>query len=103
LPESPRVGTRLRFALRDADLAREDLRAALAHVTPANAAIHLGASDRGRALFGHAGLECALVSQALAPAPVVGHFGSFEIAPVGGRPAQLWHAGVVVALDGGDR
>ena len=103
LPEPLRVGTAFRFALRDADLAREDLREALARVAPARAALYLGASDRGRALFRHSGLESALVAQALAPAPVAALFGSFEIAPLGGSLVHLAHAGVVVALDGGDR
>jgi small ligand-binding sensory domain FIST len=100
LPEPPRVGSRLGFALRDADLAREDLRDALGRVAPARAALYLGASDRGQALFRHAGLEAAIVAQAFAPAPIAGLFGSFEIAPLGGAPAHLAHAGVVVALDG---
>lgn len=97
LPEPPRVGSVLWFALRDADLAREDLREALGRVTPARAAIYLGASDREQ-LFRHAGLESSIVAQALAPAPVAGLFGSFEIAPQGGAPAHLAHAGVVVTL-----
>jgi hypothetical protein len=72
LPEPPRVGSRLGFALRDADLAREDLRDALGRVAPARAALYLGASDRGQALFRHAGLEAAIVAQAFAPAPIAG-------------------------------
>lgn len=98
LPEPVRVGSRLWFALRDADLAREDLRDALVRVAGADACLYFGASDRGRALFRHEGLESALVAQALAPAPLAALFGSFEIAPLGGSLAQLGHAGVIVAL-----
>jgi small ligand-binding sensory domain FIST len=98
LPEPPRVGSALWFALRDADLAREDLRAALAQATPARAALYLAASDRGESLFAHAGLEAAIVAREVAPAPVAGLFGSFEIAPLGGAPAQLAHAAVVVGM-----
>ena len=98
LPERARVGSALWFALRDADLARDDLRSALVRATPARAALYLGASDRGRALFRHEGLESAIVAQALAPAPFAGFFGSFELAPLGGSLAHLAHAAIVVAL-----
>ena len=99
LPESLRVGTLLRFALRDADLAREDLSRALASVgRPASAGLYLSSSARGRALFQHPGLESALVASALAPAPLAGLFGSFEIAPLAGSLELLAHAGVLVAI-----
>ncbi|MCU0669623.1 MAG: FIST C-terminal domain-containing protein [Myxococcota bacterium] len=96
---SPRVGSRLRFALRDADLAREDLAHTLAGLGPAALGLHLCASDRGRALFRHEGLESALVACALAPAAVAALFGSFEIARIGGALEQLAHASVIVAVD----
>ncbi len=99
LPEPLRVGTVLRFALRDADLAREDLRFALDAIeAPASAGLYLSSSARGGALFRHSGLESALVARALAPAPVAGLFGSFEIAPLAGSPELLAHAGVLVAF-----
>lgn len=97
--ESPRVGSRLRFALRDADLAREDLTRALTRLGPAALGLHLCASDRGRALFRHQGLESALVARALAPAAVAALFGSFEVAHIGGNLEQLAHASVLVAID----
>ncbi len=99
LPEPLRVGTVLRFALRDADLAREDLSRALAGVGgPASAGLHLSSFARGRALFQHPGLESALVASALAPAPVAGLYGSFEIAPLAGSLEHLAHAAILVAL-----
>ena len=99
LPEPLRVGTVLRFALRDADLAREDLALALATIAaPASAGLYLSSSARGGALFRHSGLESALVARALAPAPIAGLFGSFEIAPLAGSPELLAHAGILIAL-----
>ena len=99
LPEPLRVGTVLRFALRDADLAREDLAQSLAGVAaPASAGLYLSSSARGRALFRHSGLESAIVARALAPAPIAGVFGSFEIAPLAGSPELLAHAGILIAL-----
>ena len=99
LPEPLRVGTVLRFALRDADLAREDLSRALAGVGgPTSAGLYLSSFARGRALFQHPGLESALVASALAPAPLAGLFGSFEIAPLAGSMEHLAHAGILVAI-----
>jgi small ligand-binding sensory domain FIST len=96
-PEPLRAGSALRFALRDADFAREELSRALATTGPAAFGLHLLASDRGRALLGHAGLESAMVARAFAPAPVAALFGSFEIAPLAGRIEALAHASVLVA------
>ncbi|RIL04419.1 MAG: hypothetical protein DCC71_14190 [Proteobacteria bacterium] len=93
-----RVGAALAFALRDPDFAREDLAHALGGMGPAAAGLHLCASDRGRALFRHEGLESALVARALAPAAVAALFGSFEIAPLAGSLAQLAHASVLVGF-----
>ncbi len=99
LPEPLRVGTVLRFALRDADLAREDLAISLASVGgPASAGLYLSSSARGRALFRHSGLETAIVARSLAPAPIAGFFGSFEIAPLAGSLEVLAHAGILIAL-----
>ena len=53
---------------------------------PASAGLYLSSSARGRALFRHRGLESAIVARALAPAPLAGLFGSFEIAPLAGSP-----------------
>ena len=43
-------------------------------------------------------VRVALVATALAPAPIAGLFGSFEIAPLAGSLEVLAHAGVLVAL-----
>ena len=73
--------------------------AALAGVGgPARAGLHLSSFARGRALFQHPGLESALVAGALSPAPVVGLYGSFEIAPLAGSLEHLAHAAILVAL-----
>jgi small ligand-binding sensory domain FIST len=96
-PEPVAVGSALRFALRDADFAREELSRALATTGAAAFGLHLLASDRGRALLGHAGLEAAMVAHAFAPAPVAALSGSFEIAPLADRTEALAHASVLVS------
>jgi small ligand-binding sensory domain FIST len=95
-----RPGAPMRLALRDADLAREELGhalAAMSKATPA-AGLYLSCSGRGRGLFRHAGLETAYVTQGLAPAPVAGMFGSFQLGPVAGATELLTHAGVLALL-----
>jgi len=99
LAEDLRPGTPLRLALRDADLVREDLANALANcAAPAAAALYLGSSGRGRALFRHAGLEAAVVAHALGATPVAGPFGSFQLAPVARRTELHTYAAVLALL-----
>ena len=99
LPEPPRVGTVLRFALRDADLAREDLVARTRRRQRPGERRSLPEFVRARPRALPApGLESALVASALAPAPLAGLFGSFEIAPLAGSLEHLAHAGVLVAI-----
>ena len=100
--EALRAGTRLTLALRDGDLAREELKRSLdlAAAGNARAAIYLSCTGRGRSLFGHEGLEAGYLDQALA-CPLAGLFGSFQIGPIAGRTERLAYAGVLALLDGG--
>jgi small ligand-binding sensory domain FIST len=106
LVEELRPGARIRLALRDADLAREDLKRALdgmrsgppARGQGAALGLYLSCSGRGRGLFRHAGLETAYVAQALEPAPVGGMFGAFQFGPVAGATELLTYAGVLALL-----
>jgi small ligand-binding sensory domain FIST len=98
LAEDLRPGTPLRLALRDADLAREDLTRALGASTPSAAALYLSCSGRGRGLFRHAGLEAAVVARALGPTPLAGLFGSFQLGPVAGATELHTYAAVLTLL-----
>jgi small ligand-binding sensory domain FIST len=99
LAEDLRPGTPLRLALRDADLAREDLTRALAGAPgPAAAALYLSCSGRGRGLFRHAGLEAAVVAHTLGPTPLAGLFGSFQFGPVAGATELHTYAAVLALL-----
>ncbi len=83
LADPLRSGSPLQLALRDGDLAREDLQRALAVAGgPAAAALYLSCSGRGQSLFRHAGLETATVARALGPTPLAGMFGSFQFGPI---------------------
>lgn len=99
LAEELRPGTPLRFALRDADLAREDLVRTLAGAGSAAAALYLSCTGRGRGLFRHAGLEAAVVARALGATPLAGLLGSFQLGPVAGA-SELHAYAAVLALFG---
>jgi small ligand-binding sensory domain FIST len=99
LPDEVRVGTALRLALRDGDLARDDLARALASAEgPPAAVLYVSCPGRGQRLFRHAGLEAAYVARALEPAPVGGLFGSFQLGPVAGATQLLTYAGVLTLI-----
>jgi small ligand-binding sensory domain FIST len=99
LPDEVRVGTALRLALRDGDLARDDLARALASAAAQpGAVLYISCPGRGQRLFRHAGLEAAYVAHALEPAPVGGLFGSFQLGPVAGSTQLLTYAGVLTLI-----
>lgn len=89
----------LQFALRDADLAREDFRRALvaAHA-PAAAALYTSCPGRGQSLFRHTGLEAAYLANAIGATPVAGCFGSFQFGPVGSVTELHTYASVLTLL-----
>lgn len=94
-----RPGAPLRLALRDGDLAREDLQRALAVAdAPAAAALYLSCPGRGQRLFRHAGLETATVANALGATPVAGMFGSFQFGPVANATELHTYAAVLAML-----
>ena len=94
-----RPGAPLRLALRDGELAREDLQRALASAdAPAAAALYLSCPGRGQRLFRHAGLETATVANALGATPVAGLFGSFQFGPVANATELHTYAAVLAML-----
>lgn len=87
----PRPGQTLQFQLRDAAAADEDLRVMLGQLRDrlARAPVYGGClcvcSGRGRALFGEADHDAALVRQILGPVSIAGFFCNGEFGPVGAR------------------
>jgi small ligand-binding sensory domain FIST len=83
-----RVGQTLRFHVRDADSADEDLRAslssALAGTRPAGALLFT-CNGRGRGMFTVDDHDARLVEEALAGDAIAGFFCGGEIGPVGGQ------------------
>jgi small ligand-binding sensory domain FIST len=85
--EEVRVGQTLRFHVRDAASADEDLREALAELAGRRAAgaLLFTCNGRGAGMFGEPGHDARLVSAAVGEG-VAGFFCGGEIGPVGGRP-----------------
>jgi small ligand-binding sensory domain FIST len=101
LPERLAPGDRIAFLLRDADAAREDLKAMLggvAGVRPA-AGLYFDCCARGASLFGVEGLESGYLGHAFPGVPIAGMLGSCEIGPVGGTTELLTYTGVLAIFD----
>lgn len=82
------VGRTVRFQVRDADAAAEDLGLLLAGevaASPVRAALLFSCNGRGAALFPSADHDVAAVRAGLATERVAGFFAAGEIGPVGGR------------------
>lgn len=83
------VGTTVRFQVRDADAAHDELQAVLARfrsdVGSAGGALLFSCNGRGASMFGTADHDPKLVSAGLAAPAVAGFFAGGEIGPVGGR------------------
>jgi small ligand-binding sensory domain FIST len=89
--DRPRVGQTVRFHVRDAQSADEDLNAALALQTAAlgdrspSGALLFTCNGRGRHMFSVPHHDADALAQSLDGAPVSGFFCAGEIGPVGGR------------------
>jgi small ligand-binding sensory domain FIST len=87
----PRIGQTVRFHVRDAQSADEDLDAALSLQTaalagrPTAGALLFTCNGRGRQMFAEADHDAAALARSLGQVPVSGFFCAGEIGPVGGR------------------
>ena len=99
-----RVGQTLRFHVRDAASAEEDLRELLAGFTgPAGeapaAALLFTCNGRGQRLFGTADHDARMVSEALGGAPLAGLHCAGELGPVGERSFLHGFTASVLVID----
>jgi small ligand-binding sensory domain FIST len=97
-----RVGQTVRFHVRDARSADEDLRALLAGLEgpPPTGALLFTCNGRGTHLFGEPHHDAALVSSALEGAPVAGYFAAGELGPVGSGSFLHGFTASLVLIDG---
>jgi len=100
--EPVRAGQTLRFTLRDAIAARDDMKAMLDEQAdartehPARFGLYFNCSERGSTLYGQPGLDPELIRRRFADLPVVGVQSSFEIGPACGRPRMHMFTGVLL-------
>src|SRR5262245_53871311 len=102
IPERPAPGRRIALAHRDPETARDDLKAMLAGLagSPPACALYFDCCARGSGFLGAQDLEAAYLEQALAPAPLLGLYGSCEFGPIAGSTELLTYTGVLALLDG---
>jgi len=84
------VGTTVQFQVRDAESARQDLRAVFAHERetrpdPVAGALLFSCNGRGQGLFGQPDHDVGAFRRAFGDVPVAGFFAAGEIGPVGGE------------------
>ena len=100
--EPVRAGQTLRFTLRDAIGARDDMKAMLDEQAearaehPARFGLYFNCAERGSTLYGQPGLDPELIRRRFAGLPVAGVQSSFEIGPACGRPRMHMFTGVLL-------
>ncbi len=95
------VGRTVRFQVRDATTADEDLTSTLAGFGPVEGALLFSCNGRGATLFPSADHDIVTVRSLLAQAPVAGFFAAGEIGPVGGRNYLHGFTASIVAFGAG--
>jgi small ligand-binding sensory domain FIST len=85
-----RVGQTVRFHVRDAETADEDLKALLeadraASTSPPQAALLFSCNGRGTRLFPDAHHDASAIQRIDGPIPLAGFFAQGELGPIGGR------------------
>jgi small ligand-binding sensory domain FIST len=81
------VGQTVQFQVRDAESAREDLRAMLEpeRAAPVAGALLFSCNGRGQGLFGQPDHDVSAVRRAFGEIPVAGFFAAGELGPIAGR------------------
>ena len=97
-------GQAIIFTLRDGQRARDDLgqmlkrqKQRLAGKKPAFG-IYFNCCARGASLYGIAGIDSAYIRQVLGDFPLIGMFGGYELAPLGGANHLFAYTGVLALI-----
>jgi small ligand-binding sensory domain FIST len=104
VPEPVRVGQTIRFTLRDAISAREDMKAMLDDQVRMRAghppvfALYFNCAGRGSALYGRSGLDPDLIQRRFGNLQLAGIESSFEIAQTCGRSQVHMLTGVLLLV-----
>jgi small ligand-binding sensory domain FIST len=86
--------------VREADAARDDLRAMLQRIDESSSGddrfgLYFSCCARGRSLYGVDGVDSGYIAGTLEGLPIVGFFGNGEIAPLAGRSHLFAYTGVL--------
>ncbi|HEX2933038.1 MAG TPA: FIST N-terminal domain-containing protein, partial [Candidatus Binatia bacterium] len=102
--EEVREGEAMVFTMRDGQRAREDLgqmlqrqKEGLAGKKPAFG-FYFNCCARGRSLYGISDIDSAYIRQALGDIPLIGMFGGYELAPMGGANHLFAYTGVLALI-----
>jgi len=102
--EEVREGHAMIFAFRDGQRAREDLNQMLARQAeklrgkkPAFG-LYFNCCARGSSLYGIPGIDSAYIRQTLGDFPLIGMFGGYELAPLGGANRLFAYTGVLALI-----
>ena len=95
------IGTRVAFAVRDAEVSRVDFAAQLTAMrldcagTHPDFGIFVSCAGRGLGLYGMSSVDVRLINKAFPKTPLIGMHGIFEIAPLHNRPIEQIYAAVL--------
>jgi small ligand-binding sensory domain FIST len=102
--EEVEEGEAMVFTMRDGQRAREDLNQMLARQNerlvgrkPAFG-LYFNCCARGGSLYGIPGIDSAYIRQALGDIPLIGMFGGYELAPLGGANHLFAYTGVLALV-----
>lgn len=103
VPQNVEEGQIVGFALRNPEMARNDLKQMLDRISsnqnPENSfkfGLYFNCCARGSSLYGHQGIDTAYISNALGGVPLVGFFGNSEFAPIQNKNHLFTYTGVLV-------
>jgi small ligand-binding sensory domain FIST len=99
----PQVGDAVGLVLRNAERARDDLKATLEEMRdksaqPAAFGLYFDCVSRGAGLYNLAGHDSAYIQQYLGAVPIAGFFTGFEIGPMADFTGLLQYSGVLVLV-----
>lgn len=106
--EEVRAGQAMIFALRDGQRAREDLEEMLQRQARRLASrkpafgFYFNCCARGASLYGIPDIDSAYIRRALGDFPLIGMFGGYELAPLGGANRLFAYTGVLALISEAD-
>jgi small ligand-binding sensory domain FIST len=99
----PEIGDRVGLVLRNAERARDDLKATLADMSGRTGAapafgLYFDCVSRGSGLYNIPGHDSAYIRQYFGTVPIAGFFTGFEIGPLGDSTGLLQYSGVLALV-----